>query len=108
MKRQTYDVALKMSVTSEYEAGHETYSTLAHKYNIPRPTIASWVKKARLYNSQPKTTPITQGGFLNITPRIKEIQQPLHQDEITLHINGFEIKADLQTITKILSGSKHV
>lgn len=108
MKRQTYDVALKMSVTSEYETGHETYSTLAHKYHIPRPTIASWVRKARLFKSLPNTSPMIQEGFLNITPRLQETQQSIKPDEITLQINGFEIKADLQTITKLISGSKHV
>ena len=108
MKRQTYDVALKMSIASEYEAGHETYSTLASKYSIPRPTIVSWVRKARLFKSLPNTTPMIQEGFLNITPRLQETQQSIQLDEITLQINGFKIKTDLQTITKILAGSKHV
>ena len=108
MKRQTNDAALKVSIASEYEAGHETYSTLARKYSIPRPTIVSWVRKARLFKSLPNTTPMIQEGFLNITPRLQETQQSIKPDEITLQINGFEIKTDLQTITKLISGSKHV
>jgi len=61
-----------------------------------------------LFKSLPNTTLNTQEGFLNITPRLQETQQSIQLDEITLQINGFKIKTDLQTITKILAGSKHV
>lgn len=64
MNRQFYDVAFKMSVSNEYQAGNETYATLAHKYNVPRSTIASWIRKANKFEIlSKKETKMTPGFF---------------------------------------------
>lgn len=108
MKRQTYDVALKLSVANEYETGNETYTTLAGKHNIPRPTVASWIRKARSCSTLPSEDNNIQPSFLNVTPRLQALKEPVHQDEVVLRINGFEIKGDLLIITKLLLGAKNV
>ncbi|NCA95772.1 MAG: helix-turn-helix domain-containing protein [Methanomicrobia archaeon] len=108
MNRQFYDVAFKMSVSNEYQAGNETYATLAHKYNVPRSTIASWIRKANKFGILSKKETKMTPGFLNITQEIKGGESISSAEEITLIINGFEIKADLRTVTKLLSGSNHV
>lgn len=108
MKRQTYDVAFKMSVASEYEAGNASYATLAHKYNVPRSTIASWIQKSKRFGRLTRKEPHTSSGFLNITQKIKGEEAVGSAEDITLIINGFEVKADLRTVAKLLSGAKHV
>lgn len=107
MKRQRYDVALKISVVNEYIAGGITYASLTAKYGIPRATIAKWIQKAKRHQPA-KITTAPEPRFLNITPALRESQNIGSKQEVSLTINGLEIRADLATITKLLLGAKDV
>src|SRR5574344_1978197 len=63
----TCDSMVFSTVTQTYM--EPSFNYVASKYNVPRSTIISWVRKARLFKSLPNTTPMIQEGFLNITPR---------------------------------------
>lgn len=96
LKRQTYDIAFKLSIANEYEASTETCATPAHKYKVPRTTITSWIKKRKILETNQKGS-ANAICFLNITPKIKGRESIDSTEEIALTINGFEIKQILAT-----------
>ncbi len=109
MKRPVYDVSLKLNVVEEYRKGGVTYNGLAKKYKIPRATIASWLLKSKKYDPLPLITNNEPSTFLNITEQVNTaLTRPdlATTEEITLSINGFAVKGDLNTITRLLSGGR--
>ncbi|MDD4154488.1 MAG: transposase [Bacilli bacterium] len=109
MKRPVYDISMKLNVVEEYRRGGITYNGLARKHNIPRATIASWILKLKnhdcsliMRNEQPST-------FINVTKQVNPmIREPSNdqENEIILSINGFSIKGDISTITRLLTGDR--
>ena len=107
MKRPVYDVSMKLNVVEEYKRGGITYDGLSTKYNIPRATIASWILKLKNYHHSLITTEGGDSSFLNVTEQVNvKLQESSKeaQNEITLSINGFNIKGDLMTITRLITG----
>lgn len=104
-KRITYDVGLKLTVANEYAEGGVTYATLAEKYNVPRPTIATWIQRNKRHG-RVLTTQQQSPGFLDVTNTLHTIKQAA--ESITIVVNGLELKSDLNTLLLLLQGAKHV
>ena len=101
-KRTTYDVNLKLTIANEYDSGGTTYAKLAQKYDVPRATVAKWVQK---FQKSQRNVPQRQ-AFLNVTEKLVATNKVA--DAITVVINGFELKSDLNTLLRLLQGAKHV
>lgn len=105
-KKETYDVGLKLTIANEYADGGRTYQQLSDKYNIPKATIATWVLKQKNYNVDPQRNIPQRQAFLNVTEALVATNR--EEDEVTVTINGFELKSDLNTLLRLLQGAKHV
>lgn len=105
-KRKTYDVNLKLTIANEYAEGGTTYAQLEAKYDIPRSTLAKWVLKHKKYNVDPQRNVPQRQAFLNVTEKLVSTNK--ETDAITVTINGFELKSDLNTLLRLLQGAKHV
>lgn len=109
MKRPVYDISLKLNVVEEYRRGGITYKGLVIKYNVPYSTIASWILKLRNHDCSLITSHQQPSNFLNVTEQVKTtLQESFNngEDEITLLINGFNVKGDIPTITRLLTGGR--
>ena len=95
-----YDIAIKLRVVEEYEAGGMSYQALSDKYSINMTTIASWVQK---YKKNKSLVIKEEPKFLDITDESKK-KVVINNDNnlIPFIINGLEIKTNELGIRAIL------
>lgn len=106
-KRIRYDNSFKMAVVNEYATGRATYGELSKKYDVPRSTVAKWVQKYKKHHGNPTLIPVTSPPeFFNVTKQLQALTAP--NEALTIVINGFELKSDLNTFLLLLQGAKHV
>lgn len=104
-KRITYDVGLKLTVANEYAEGGVTYAVLAEKYNVPKPTVATWVQRNKQHN-RVLATKHQSPAFLDVTNALQATKET--SEAITIIVNGLELKSELNSLLRLLQGARHV